>query len=224
MERFHRLVLNENPIKKKIKTNIACKPDSLYITDCNVCLCKASGVISFDSCTTRSCPKRFKGEVCNAGDVYRSANEFCTCNRINYYTDHYCLNVLDKAIQVIPAKDLNRIIDVGKNEISIDENKCEDDAIFSKDCNICTCFNNKYTCTDTKCPTESAALREQIKKKTLLPELKSDDEKCIPGKRYQFKCNTCMCNFKGKAICTSMLCLEDLIIDAAALRKMIESY
>ncbi|KOB67283.1 putative pacifastin-related serine protease inhibitor [Operophtera brumata] len=223
-EKFHRLVLQEDPMKKHLKTNITCAPGSLYITDCNVCLCRYNRLINFDSCTTRACPKRFKGEVCNPGEVYRSANEFCVCNTINHYTDHFCLNVLDDAVQIVQAEYLAGIIDVGRNESSIVENTCKDDMTYTMDCNKCTCLNKKYACTKTPCLNKTAGLRVGKLRMSMMPELKSDDETCVPGKRYKFKCNTCTCNGKKQPVCTSMLCLEDIIVDATVLKRSIVSY
>lgn len=187
-----------------------------------MCICDASGVINFNSCTTRPCPKRLKGDYCKTGDVYRSANELCICSIVNYYIDRLCLKFVDDVIQPVTPTELAQLIDV--KTFWIDESECEGNVSFTKDCNTCSCYMNQFICTSKICYDDKAAIRTGKAKEPKMLELENEDDKCIPRRKYKYRCNTCLCNRKGEALCTSMICLEDMVADAAMLRERIVSY
>lgn len=211
---------------QKVKTNIKCTPNSTYLLDCNVCECGMKGVIELSSCTNRRCVRVRKIDACTYGDYLRTPEEICTCSDINLYIDRLCVKVKDEAIQLIDRSRLKSIIDIGKtwtrtNEIYV--KSCIPGSVLITDCNRCFCTSTEsWACTMKGClPPVLSALRSRKQKNEFysLPKLNSEKGPCKPGKTYRYKCNSCVCSKKGLPICTSMLCMEDVVLDKKALEK-----
>ncbi|XP_063833925.1 uncharacterized protein LOC135083090 [Ostrinia nubilalis] len=221
-QKFGTITPNSIHPRHKLKTNIKCTPNSLYLLDCNVCECGPNGVIEMSLCTNRKCHRGRKVEACSYGDVLRINDEICFCSDINLYIDRLCLKVEDTAVQEINRTDLERIIDIGKswtrtNEIHL--TACVPGSVLIYDCNRCFCTAAEvWGCTMKGCLAPKI-LRSDNKKNDFysLPTLKNEKEKCEPGQQYRIKCNSCICSKKNRPICTTMLCMEDIVVDKKAL-------
>lgn len=222
-EAFHILTPKLNRVKK-LKTNIACKPNSLHLLECNVCRCGENGFIELSSCTNRRCTIGHKVDPCQHGDILRTKTELCSCSDINLYIDRLCFKVSEAPIQEIRAADIESIMEVGKswtrsNVVPTNETSCKPHTVLTVDCNKCICTETGLlACTDKKCLKPNPGLRTEAKSSFhSLPKLKNRDSVCVPNKQYRHKCNTCVCSLKGVPTCTTMICLDDFVVDKAAL-------
>ncbi|RVE50761.1 hypothetical protein evm_004510 [Chilo suppressalis] len=198
------------------KIDRTCKSNSLYLIGCNICRCSKRGMIEEASCTSRPCTKRHKVKPCSFGDILRTKDELCSCSNINVYTDHLCLKVDDRKKQIISETALESIISVGDASSRIQDiydKKCIPKTVLNIDCNRCVCTEKKtLACTERGCVNPSKAimrLKESYSTFFSLPVLKSEDDKCTPGQKYRFDCNTCTCSSDAVPICTTMFCLKD---------------
>ncbi|CAH0403223.1 unnamed protein product [Chilo suppressalis] len=198
------------------KIDRTCKSNSLYLIGCNICRCSKRGLIEAVSCTSRPCTKGHKVKPCSFGDILRTKDELCSCSNINVYTDRLCLKVDDRKKQIISETALESIISVGDASSRIQDiydKKCIPKTVLNIDCNRCVCTEKKtLACTERGCVNPSKAimrLKESYSKFFSLPVLKSEDDKCTPGQKYRFDCNTCTCSSDAVPICTTMFCLKD---------------
>lgn len=75
---------------EKLRTNIACTPDDLYLIDCNICKCETSA----------------------CGNILRLDDQICVCSEINYYIDRRCVRINHKIIQKIDINEITKITEV----------------------------------------------------------------------------------------------------------------
>lgn len=217
--KFQRLKSIDNPNLIMLKTNIDCSPNEIYLIDCNICKCSPTRRIDFAFCTSRTCPLRDKGDSCTSAQVYRSAKEFCSCSDLNYFIDKLCIKVKDEIVQKIDEKEISKLLHFG-NKLNKIGHFCNDtnnyNTTLTIDCNNCTCRGEgKLICSKHDCA-EKTVLRSDSAEKNAsiyLPKLGNINDKCKPGVKYKYKCNTCVCNKVGQAICTSTICVEDLVVD-----------
>lgn len=117
-----------------------------------------------------------------------------------------------------------KLDDVGKPR-SVLRVDCNTDAVYEVNCNKCLCKNGDLVCTDAVCEHKKGVVRAEKKNEIeILPELKSVvGAVCQPGKRYRYKCNICSCTKDGFPSCTTMVCLEDYVLDIKSLRGLLSS-
>ncbi|XP_075985222.1 uncharacterized protein LOC142982557 isoform X1 [Anticarsia gemmatalis] len=222
------------PIRQTLRTTVPCQPNSYYIVDCNICRCGAEGSIDPIACTNRRCVTGHKIDQCKAGDVLRTSKEICACSDINYYIDRLCLSVSNDAIQKVATKDLSKLVDMEKswkNDQKTQSIGCDEELLYTLDCNSCVCKDGQFVCTSKVCHlTKKLALRmKQMKgdRNNLafesLNEVTDVQFKCEPGKSYRYKCNTCHCTKEGTLSCGAMLCLDDYVLDEMALRAVLST-
>lgn len=199
-------------VHSSLRSNITCKPNSLYLIDCNVCKCDTKGLIQATSCTNRHCTTDNKADVCRFGDFLRTDTEICLCSDVNYYVDKLCRKINPKVIQEVNVTDVKLVTDIGFKA----NKKCTAFREYYVDCNHCVCDESgKLICTKKDCRPKKDARKSENN----LPSVRSLKEQCIPGKRYKFKCNTCVCTTKKELSCTTMICKEDFIIDGLEFQR-----
>ncbi|KAH9636293.1 hypothetical protein HF086_003260 [Spodoptera exigua] len=219
-DHFHYLRPRKRIYNYHLKTNIACTPNDLFLIDCNLCRCSSKGLIDVTLCTKRHCGKGHKVDDCVYGDMLRTENEMCRCSDINYYIDRLCIKVLKDPVQKIPAKEISKLDDIEKKV-------CNSEMVYQVNCNTCICKDGNLVCTDTACEHKKSTKMPLRAKKTTaiksLPRLKSMNAVCEPGKRYRYKCNVCSCTKDGSPSCTTMICLENYVLDIKSLRGLLSS-
>ncbi|KAF9420495.1 hypothetical protein HW555_003245 [Spodoptera exigua] len=219
-DHFHYLRPRKRIYNYHLKTNIACTPNDLFLIDCNLCRCSSKGFIDVTLCTKRLCGRGHKVDDCAYGDMLRTENEMCRCSDINYYIDRLCIKVLKDPVQKIPAKEISKLDDIEKTV-------CNSEVVYKVNCNTCICKDGNLVCTDTPCEHKKSTKVPLRAKKTneikSLPRLKSMNAVCEPGKRYRYKCNVCSCTKDGSPSCTTMICLENYVLDMKSLRGLLST-
>ncbi|XP_035452448.2 uncharacterized protein LOC118277659 [Spodoptera frugiperda] len=223
-EEFHYLHPKKGINNYYLRTSVACTPNEYFLIDCNLCRCSPKGIIDVTLCTNRYCGQGHKADICAYGDVLRTENELCSCSDINYYIDRLCIRILNEPIQIVPTREIMKLDDVGKTR-SVLRVDCNTDAVYEVNCNKCLCKNGDLVCTDAVCEHKKGAVRAEKKNEIeILPELKSVvGAVCQPGRRYRYKCNICSCTKDGFPSCTTMVCLEDYVLDIKSLRGLLSS-
>ncbi|XP_045514158.1 uncharacterized protein LOC123707841 isoform X1 [Pieris brassicae] len=197
-----------------LRSNVTCKSNSLYLIDCNVCKCDKSGLIQATSCTNRHCKTATKADFCLFGDFLRTHNEICLCSDVNYYIDKLCKKISPNLIQELNTADTKAVTDVGFKS----NKKCTAFREYYIDCNHCICEESgQLLCTKRDCRQNKVNSRRSNNDE--LPIVQSVNDLCIPGQKYKLKCNTCICTLNEELSCTTMVCLDDFIIDGLALRR-----
>lgn len=219
--------LSSSNIKRPtLKSEVACKPKFLYLIDCNVCQCEPNGFLGTTSCTNRKCIRGHKADSCKTGDFLRTDNEICVCSDINYYIDSLCIKIDDIAVQEVNASDINKFIALDKSLEEVND-ECVQNKKYTIDCNECTCSKQgRLICSKNECTTEKQVLREKSSSNntfSFLPVLNRSNEECIPHVKYRFNCNTCTCSAVGSPTCTTMICLQDYMLDLKSLRVALQN-
>ncbi|XP_060807392.1 uncharacterized protein LOC106135795 [Amyelois transitella] len=202
-----------------LRATESCAPNKYYLVDCNICRCGNDKTIDPNHCTTRQCSKGHKIDKCEHGDILRTVDEICACSDINYYIDRLCLSVSDRRIQRVNKSEIRVLLRKDKTTerlLPTNADKCTPNDVAEVDCNQCYCINGLWACTNKKCVVDirrkqNGITRKRKKAFLSLPEVFNDKEKCVPRKKYRYKCNTCICTKKSVLSCTSMICLESLI-------------
>lgn len=127
-------------------------------------------------------------------------------------------------MEKVEEKSLSSVFDDAYLHPEIAVEQCNSNITLYFDCNTCSCYQNTYLCTSRFCYDDKPVLRLGKAVKEKLPELMSQRSICMPGLKHKYKCNTCVCNRKGRAICTSMICLSEVVVNADHLRNAIASY
>ncbi|KAG6460629.1 hypothetical protein O3G_MSEX012109 [Manduca sexta] len=221
--RFRRIQTKNTLTKQILRTNIGCTPFMLYLIDCNICRCESTGVFKPSSCTNRPCASKNKAATCTAGDIERFGNELCACSDVNYFIDKLCSPINEKEVQTVEDRKLEKFVyaDQPWRRSFEDNHRCKQNMTFTIDCNTCVCKKNRLECTNHVCKAKEIGRSKNSVK--ALPELKSPDEKCKPGRKYKYKCNICVCADDGSPTCTNMICLEDFILDLRAFRGALKT-
>lgn len=197
----------------------------MYIIDCNVCRCATTGFIDVSLCTNRHCFKGHKADSCSYGDILRFGNQLCSCSDISYFIDRQCIKLDKEIVQNLELDELLKLIEIGKSWRRLRELQsdiCKPDSMYTVDCNQCICNSGHLVCSNKGCDPKPHLRHEKMSEMNeTLPELKSNDDKCKPGKKYRYKCNSCVCSSGGYPTCTTMICLEDFVLDAKALRTVL---
>ncbi|XP_049701768.2 uncharacterized protein LOC110381956 isoform X2 [Helicoverpa armigera] len=229
-ETFRYLHANYDDPMQNLRTNVACIPNALYLFDCNVCRCPLNGVVDVTQCTTRYCGDGLKADTCVYGDIIRLENEICACSDINYFIDRLCVKIENKVVQTLLPDDVIKLDDIGRSWRRLRDLQtdfCNTDVMYNVDCNRCACVDGHLVCTKRTCEEvkKSFPLRDdRLNEVEILPELSSlNGTICEPGKQYRLKCNICTCGQDGHASCSTMVCLEDVILDEKALRGLLSA-
>uniref|UniRef100_A0A2A4J4A4 Pacifastin domain-containing protein n=1 Tax=Heliothis virescens TaxID=7102 RepID=A0A2A4J4A4_HELVI len=228
-ETFRYLHANNNDPMQNLRTNVACAPNLLYLFDCNVCRCPPTGIVDVTQCTTRYCGEGHKADMCLYGDIIRFENEICSCSDINYFIDRLCVKVQNQVVQTLLADEVRKLDDIGRSWRRLRDLQtdfCDPNVMYNVDCNRCACTDGHLVCTKRICEEviTPSSLREEKLNEVDLPELAQvNGALCEPGKQYRFKCNICSCGFDGHASCTTMVCLEDVVLDEKALRGLLST-
>lgn len=227
-KRFHQIRPRTNPYLLRIGTKISCIPDHFYIYECNICVCSASAYISLEYCTNRLCPVKHKIDPCNPGDVIRTEKELCACSNINYFVDSHCVNVTNEVIQEIKAKDLSNLIHLGNYWDNL-KYTCKAFYTYILDCSTCDCASDiKLHCNHKQCEDlvdmRSLRVSKAMKAYESLPILENLNTRCTPGIKYRYRCNTCYCTDGQHPICTTMICLDEIILTEDDLRLKRRSF
>ncbi|XP_046973676.1 uncharacterized protein LOC124540254 [Vanessa cardui] len=212
-ETFQYLRTSETMAKDTLRSNITCTPNALFLVDCNVCHCDKSGIIKSSFCTKRQCFGGHKADLCNFGDFLRTNDEICICSDINYYIDRLCVKVDGETIQEISNTKIDEIIqNINPIRKSMTNETCIPYQKYTIDCNSCICSSKgELVCTNKICKNDKLESKTKYRDNDFLKLTKVEDEedKCNPGQKYRFKCNTCICTHKKTLSCTTMVCLED---------------
>lgn len=201
--------------KDSLRSEINCTPNTLILIDCNICKCSDNGTIKSPSCTKRLCKKGHKADFCKFGDFLRTYEEICICSDINYYIDRLCVKVEGNSVQEINKTKINQIVEnINPIRKSMVSDSCIPQTKYTIDCNNCICDNNgELVCTNKVCDGNEKELKitNRLNDFFDLPEVKSENDACVPRNKYRFKCNTCICTDKMTLSCTTMVCLENFI-------------
>lgn len=207
-----------------LRTNVACTPNMVYVIECNVCRCATTGFLDVSLCTNRHCFQGHKADSCSYGDILRFGSQLCSCSDISYFIDRQCIKLDKEIVQNLETEELLKLVEIGKSwrrltELQVDS--CKTEMTYTVDCNQCICNKGNLACSQQVCDSKPS-LRHEKKPQMIqtLPELKSDDDTCNPGQKYRYKCNSCVCTSEGYPSCTTMICLEDFVLDANALRSV----
>lgn len=209
-----------------LRTNILCIPNTLYLFDCNVCRCSSNGYIDIKLCTNRYCYQGHKADTCIYGDFLRLDSEICSCSDINYYIDRLCVKILKHIVQKLETNDIIKLVDIGKSWRRLQDlqsHNCSSETTYTVDCNQCVCVEGHLVCSTKICKQDLRPVFRNDKpgvknESENLPVLRSGGDLCEPGKKYRYKCNICSCSPDGVPSCTTMICLEDFMLDVKAVR------